>query len=191
MKNSRRAIFLDRDGVINENLTDNVRTWEQFRFEHGALEALSRPELASYVLVVVTNQSGIARGHMTEETVCEIHRNMIAEIERGGGHIDRVMYCPHLTDAGCSCRKPSPEMLFRSRDEFDLDLTNSFFVGDWVDDVLAARAAGVTPVLVRTGRGRKALTEMQSRGIPPPETYENLAAALTAILDKQHSTLPI
>jgi D-glycero-D-manno-heptose 1,7-bisphosphate phosphatase len=180
----RRALFIDRDGVININLVDNVRTWDQFQFERGSLDALARPELASYVVIVITYLSGIGRGHLTEATLYEIHDRMVREIERAGGHIDKIMFCPHIPEDQCTCRKPSPEMLLHSRDEFGLDLSKSYFVGDWVDDVLAGREAGVIPLLVLTGRGEKALQEMQTRGIDLPDVVPNLAAALDRILKR-------
>ena len=180
-----RAIFLDRDGVINVNRVDNVRTWEQFVFERDALRALARLAPTDFRLIVLTNQSGIGRGHMSEATVQEIHRRMIFEIEHVGGRIDRVYYCPHVPEDECTCRKPSPEMLLRGRDEFALDLAHSYFIGDWVDDIRAARNANAFPILVRTGRGESAITEMRAQGIALPEIFENLAAAVEWILQEE------
>lgn len=185
MIKKNRAIFLDRDGVINVNRADNVRTWEQFVFEEGSLEALARLGASGFILIVITNQSGIGRGHMTRATVDEIHFKMKQEIARAGGHIEQVYFCPHIPEDACRCRKPSPEMLLRGRDEFNLDMARSYFIGDWVDDVRAARAAGVIPLLVRTGRGRDALMEIAARGVPAPLVFENLARAVEWILEKE------
>lgn len=183
-----RAVFLDRDGVINVNRIDNVRTWEEFVFECGSLEAVARLGNTDFRVIVISNQSGIRRGHMTRETVENIHRRMCDEVARAGGKIDDVYYCPHLPEDLCKCRKPSPEMLLRGRDEYSLDLAHSYLIGDWVDDISAARNAGVTPLLVRTGRGRRALQEMETLGIPVPEVFENLLEAVTWILEKELTT---
>lgn len=179
---TKRALYLDRDGVINVNLTGNVRSWEQFTFEHGSLDALARVGATDFVVIVITNQSGIGNGHMTRETVEDIHTQMIGEIIRAGGRVDAVYYCPHSKQDNCTCRKPSAEMLLRGRDHFELSLAESYFVGDWVDDVLAARNARVTPLLVRTGRGERAIATMQENGIPLPEIFDNLASAVDWLL---------
>jgi len=178
----RRAVFLDRDGVINVNHPDNVTHWDLFRFEEGSLAALARLRESDFYVIVVSNQSGIGRGQMSHAIVQEIHSRMISEIERAGGRIDRVYYCPHTAEEKCACRKPAPAMLWRGRDEFTLSMSDSFFVGDWIDDVRAARNAGVTPLLVRTGRGERALAEMQNIGMSLPEVFGNLAQAVEWIL---------
>lgn len=178
----RRAVFLDRDGVINVNHPDNVTHWDLFRFEEGSLAALARLSASDFHIIVVSNQSGIGRGQMSHATVQEIHARMILEIERAGGRIDRVYYCPHTAEEKCSCRKPAPEMLGRGRDEFALSMPDSFFVGDWIDDVRAARNAGVMPLLVRTGRGERALAEMQKAGMALPAVFDNLTYAVDWIL---------
>lgn len=185
MSNIQRAIFLDRDGVINVNRTDNVRTWDEFVFEKGSLDALARLGKTDFRIIVITNQSGIARGHMTRETVEEIHAQMSAEIARVGGRVDRVYFCPHLPEDHCACRKPSPEMLERGRAELNLNLQQSYLVGDWVDDIRAARHAGVTPILVRTGRGESALAEMRAQGENVPQVLESLAQAVEWLLARE------
>lgn len=180
----RRAIFLDRDGVINVNRPNNVKQWSEFCFENGAREALARLSRRDYFLIIVSNQSGIGRGQMTRAAVDEIHARMVLEIERAGGRIDRIYYCPHAPEEQCACRKPSAEMLRRGGAEFALDLGQSFFVGDWIDDVRAARDAGVTPLLVRTGRGEAAVQEMQRVEIPLPEIFTDLSQAVDWILQR-------
>lgn len=183
----QRAIFLDRDGVINVNRVDHVRTWQEFIFEEGSLNALERLGASDFRIFVITNQAAIGRGLMTREMVEEIHARMIQEIERVGGRIDRVYYCPHKPEDHCACRKPAPGMLWRGRDDFDLDLEQSFLIGDWVDDVRAAESAGVTPFLVRTGRGKRAVEEMRERGMNVPAVFENLDAAVTEILERAYA----
>lgn len=177
MQPVKRAVFLDRDGVININRPHNVTSWQEFVFESGALSALARLAATDFSLVVVSNQSAIGRGQMTRAAVDEIHAQMQRAIERAGGRLDRIYYCPHAPQEQCACRKPSPEMLWRGRAELGVDLTQSFFIGDWIDDVRAARGAGVTPLLVRTGRGLAAQQEIERSALPPPLIFENLAAA--------------
>ncbi|RIK16819.1 MAG: D-glycero-beta-D-manno-heptose-1,7-bisphosphate 7-phosphatase [Chloroflexi bacterium] len=177
MQPVKRAVFLDRDGVININRPHNVTSWQEFVFESGALSALARLAATDFSLVVVSNQSAIGRGQMTRAAVDEIHAQMQRAIERAGGRLDRIYYCPHAPQEQCACRKPSPEMLWRGRAELGVDLTQSFFIGDWIDDVRAARRAGVTPLLVRTGRGLAAQQEIERSALPPPLIFENLAAA--------------
>lgn len=181
----QRAVFLDRDGVINVNRPNNVRTWEQFVFETRSLDALARLGASDFRIIVITNQSGIGRGHMPQSAVEEIHRRMIEQSASVGARIDRVYFCPHIPEDQCSCRKPLPGMLLRGKAEFDLDLANSYLVGDWVDDIRAARAAGVTPLLVRTGRGEHALTEMRAQNMELPRIVQNLDAAVTWILERE------
>lgn len=188
---TNRAIFLDRDGVINHNRPENVRAWGEFRFEPDALAALARLAQTPFKLIVVTNQSGIARGHMTRETVEQIHARMVGAITAAGGRIDRIYLCPHKPGAGCACRKPAPGMLLQGREEFQLALDQSYFLGDWIDDVRAARSAGITPILVLTGRGQQALAELESLNLPLPTIAANLAAAVDWILAAESISLSI
>lgn len=178
----RRAVFLDRDGVINKNRPDNVKNLTEFEFEHGVLPALARLATTGLPIVVVSNQSGIGRGQMTPETVEAIHRHMVLAISAGGGRIDQVYYCPHTAEQACPCRKPSPRMLEQARDELGLELGGSWFIGDWVDDVRAARNAGAIPLLVLSGRGILALERMRELDVPLPLTFQTLGDAVDHIL---------
>jgi D-glycero-D-manno-heptose 1,7-bisphosphate phosphatase len=150
----RKAVFLDRDGVINRDRLDYVKTWQEFDFLPGALEALrllaSRPD----PVIVVSNQSCIGRGLVARERVEEIHRLMRAAVEREGGRIDAVYYCPHRPEEDCPCRKPRPGLLLQAAADLSLDLRGSVMIGDDLKDLQSAAAAGVRPVLVRTGHGR-------------------------------------
>lgn len=151
---TRPAVFLDRDGVINDNINGGyVHEWATFRFLPGAARAIQRLNRAGLPVVVVTNQGGIGRGHLTEATLHEIHDRMLAHLAAHGAHVDAVLYCPHAPDAGCGCRKPEPGMLRRAAADLHLDLARSVFVGDHLTDAQAAVAAGCRPILVLTGRG--------------------------------------
>lgn len=147
------TIFLDRDGVINENRADYVKNWHEFRFLTGSHEAIARLTRSGHRIIVCTNQAGIAKGTIATATVEDIHQRMIAELFNAGGHIEKVYYCPHAKDERCMCRKPMPGMLFRARDELSLNLNDAIFIGDSITDVRAGLAAGVQCILVLTGLG--------------------------------------
>ncbi|MBI5668526.1 MAG: HAD family hydrolase [Chloroflexi bacterium] len=148
------AIFLDRDGVINQNRIDHVKSWDEFEFVPGALESIRALTETGLPIFVVTNQAVINRGLVTVEALNEIHSRMLAEVERAGGHITRVYYCPHDSNEECTCRKPAAGMLLQAAEEYNLDLKQSFLVGDAWTDVAAAVAVQAHGILVLSGRGR-------------------------------------
>ena len=149
----RPAVFLDRDGVLNENRSDYVKSWDEFVFLPNIFAPLRRLAQNHVAIVVISNQSAIGRGIVEVETVESIHEQMRLEIQHQGGRIDGVYYCPHHPDDGCNCRKPRPGLLLQAAEELHLDLKSSYLIGDAVSDVEAALAAGVHPIMVRTGRG--------------------------------------
>ena len=153
------AIFLDRDGVINYNRSDYVKSWDEFEFLPGVLEALAHLAKSPFRIVIVTNQSAIGRRLASRRGVEDIHSRMKQEICKAGGRLDAIYYCPHIPEDGCDCRKPRPGLLFMAAEEHKLDLARSWLVGDNISDVEAACAAGVQPVLVRTGQGNSILPE--------------------------------
>ncbi len=148
-----RAVFLDRDGVINHNRPDYVKAWEEFEFLPGALRALTRLAKSPFRIVVVTNQSAVGRGLVSKRSIRDIHERMQLEIRRVGGRLDAIYYCPHNPADSCECRKPRPGLLLKAAGEFSLDLKASWFIGDQAADVQAALAASVRPILLKTGRG--------------------------------------
>jgi D-glycero-D-manno-heptose 1,7-bisphosphate phosphatase len=176
------TVFLDRDGVINENLPGHVRHWDEFCFVAGACDAIARLTSAGHRIIVCTNQAGIATGELSTQNLEEIHQRMLAEINKAHGHVECVYYCPHGKQEGCFCRKPRPGLLLRARSELGCDLTNAVFVGDSMTDVQAAFAAGVFPILVLTGRGVEQLKQYASDVRRPFLVKENLLAASEAIL---------
>jgi D-glycero-D-manno-heptose 1,7-bisphosphate phosphatase len=175
-------VFLDRDGVINENLPGYVRHWGEFRFIPGACDAIARLTAAGHRIIVCTNQAGIATGELSTQNLGEIHQRMLAEIEKARGHIERVYYCSHGKQEGCFCRKPRPGLLLRARSELGCDFTDAVFVGDSMTDVQAAVSAGVFPILVLTGRGVEQLQQHAADVQIPFLVKENLLAASEAIL---------
>ncbi|HLV35166.1 MAG TPA: HAD family hydrolase [Spirillospora sp.] len=148
------AIFLDRDGVINENRTDHVKCWDEFEWLPNVQESICRLAQTGMPIFVVTNQAIINRGITPESVVQEIHARMVAKIRSAGGRIDKVYYCPHDSHENCGCRKPKPGMLKQAAQEWGIDLTRSFIVGDSWTDIEAGLTVGASGILVMTGRGR-------------------------------------
>jgi D-glycero-D-manno-heptose 1,7-bisphosphate phosphatase len=154
MTKLRPAAFLDRDGVINRD-HGYVGKWEDFEFLPGAIEGMRLLEQAGYALIVVTNQSGIARGYYTEEDFQELTRRMLEELEIHGVHVTAVYHCPHHPEGvvpelaiNCNCRKPAPGMLLRAAAEHGLSLQDSVMIGDKPSDLDAAKQAGVTKLFI-------------------------------------------
>ena len=145
------ALFLDRDGVINENRPDHVKCWDEFEFLPGVLESIRRLAETNLPIFVVTNQAVISRGHLSEATLNDIHSRMLDAIQNAGGRIDKVYYCPHDKRDLCDCRKPAPGMLKQAAEEYGIDLTRSFIVGDAWTDVEAGLSVGARSILVMTG----------------------------------------
>jgi len=146
----RKAVILDRDGVLNKKApkAEYVKTWSEFEWLPGAKEALALLSGAGCVVIVVTNQAGIARGMMEEADLDDIHEKMKLEAQAAGGRIDAIYQCPHGWQDDCLCRKPKPGMLFQAQRDFHLDLTRTFFIGDDVRDEMAGKAAGCRTVLL-------------------------------------------
>lgn len=178
------GVLLDRDGVINWNRPDYVKSWEEFTFLDGALVALRALATSPFRVAVVTNQSAINRNLVSRQTVEGIHSRMVEEIKRAGGRVDRVLYCPHRPDEGCDCRKPRTGLVFQAQSELGLDLARSYLVGDSMEDVEAARASGCFPILVRTGRGEAAARELASARATVPAVVKDLAAAVAFIQNR-------
>jgi D-glycero-D-manno-heptose 1,7-bisphosphate phosphatase len=149
---SGRAVFLDRDGTINIERPDYVKSWEESQFLPGAFDALRRLSSLKVDIIVVTNQSAIGRQVISAEVASGINRQMVGEVKRQGGRVTAVYVCPHAPWWNCSCRKPKPGLLLQAAAEHHIDLSRSFLVGNQLSDAKAAVAAGCRPILVSTGR---------------------------------------
>lgn len=163
----QRAVILDRDGVLNERppQAHYVRSWEEFQWLPGAIQAMKSLNGAGYKLILASNQSGIARGVMTEEDLAALHGRMENELAQEGVSLDAIYYCPHGWDDNCLCRKPLPGMLFQAQRDFHLDLTKTLFVGDDERDQQAGEAAGCQTALVTPARPlANVVQEYLSRG---------------------------
>lgn len=185
---SRRAVFLDRDGTMIEDV-GYLRHVEDIRLFPWTVDAIRALNAAGFSVVVTTNQSGIARGLLTVEDLAEIHAAIAATLEAGGARVDAYYYCPHHPTHGvvaefarpCDCRKPATGMVDRAVRDLGVDPAQSFVVGDTWLDVGLARATGAKAVLVRTGGGDNALANPQ-KGLAADAVVGNLAAAAGWIL---------
>jgi D-glycero-D-manno-heptose 1,7-bisphosphate phosphatase len=167
----RIGVFLDRDGTLNEEL-DYIRTPDDLHLFHGAASAVRKLNERGLTICVISNQSGVARGILTERDLVPIHRLLEQELQREGARVNRIYYCPHHPTEGiapynidCDCRKPKAGMLRWAEEDFNLDLSHSFMVGDSVVDMQAGNSAGATTVLVLTGYGKTALRQCERDGV--------------------------
>lgn len=155
----RPAVFLDRDGTIAFDVPYCSRV-EDFHLIPGVADAIARLALSGWAIVIITNQSGIARGFFSEETLDAIHKKMRADLSEAGTRIDGVYHCPHHPSEGCSCRKPAPGMILQAASELALDLGRSVMVGDSMSDVRAGQVAGCRTVLIRGDPPGDTLTDV-------------------------------
>lgn len=158
-----KLIILDRDGVINFDSEQFIKSPEEWKPIPGSLEAIARLNQAGYRVVLATNQSGIGRGLFDMATLNAIHDKMHKALAQVGGRIDALFFCPHTADSRCDCRKPKPGMFEEISRRFSVDLTGVPAVGDSLRDLQAAAAIGALPILVRTGKGEKTL---EAGGLP-------------------------
>ena len=174
-----KLVILDRDGVINFDSEQYIKSPEEWTPIPGSLEAVARLTQAGFRVVVATNQSGLGQGLFDMAALNAIHNKMHKAVNQLGGRIDAVFFCPHAQDAGCACRKPLPGMLLEIAERYDLTLAGVPTVGDSLRDLQAARAAGARPILVLTGKGEQTL---KSGGLPAgTEIHPDLAAAALAL----------
>ncbi|NOR43095.1 MAG: D-glycero-beta-D-manno-heptose 1,7-bisphosphate 7-phosphatase [Gammaproteobacteria bacterium] len=177
-----KLIVLDRDGVINHDSDDFIKSADEWLPIDGSLDAISRLNHSGYTVVIAANQSGLARGYFDIEAFTAIHKKLDDMLAKIGGRIDAVFYCPHGPDDACDCRKPKPGMLLAIGQRFNVPLKDVIFIGDSVSDINAAKNAHAKAVLVRTGKGVKAEKILQSASKSSVPVYDNLASAVTALL---------
>ena len=150
-----KLVILDRDGVINYDSDQYIKSPNEWKPLPGSLEAIAKLTQSGYKVVVATNQSGVGRGLFDMDTLNAIHNKMHHAVQALGGRIDAVFYCPHPADSDCNCRKPKPGMLERIAGYFNTSMDGIPAVGDSQRDLEAAAAAGAQPILVLTGKGEK------------------------------------
>ena len=187
----QKVIFLDRDGVINKKpaKADYVKTWEEFEFLPGAIEAIKLLTQNDYDIYIITNQAGIARGMMTEQDLQEIHAKFKKELEKYNAKIDGIYYCPHGWDEGCECRKPKPGMFFQAAGEHHLDLLKAIFIGDDERDLQAGDAAGCKTILVTSENDLLQIVNSLLKSRTEHVDYETLFDSLLKAYFKSNKNL--
>lgn len=175
-----KLVILDRDGVVNFDSDQFIKSPQEWKPIPGSLEAIARLNQAGFRVVLATNQSGIERGLFDMAALNAINLKMFNWLAQHGGRIDAVFFCPHSADTGCDCRKPKTAMFEEIAQRFNISLRDVPSVGDSLRDLQAAHAAGAQPILVLTGKGEKT----KAGGDLPPGTaiYENLGEAVKSIL---------
>ncbi|MGR9014833.1 MAG: D-glycero-beta-D-manno-heptose 1,7-bisphosphate 7-phosphatase [Gammaproteobacteria bacterium] len=175
-----RYVLLDRDGVINHDSDAFIKSPDEWLPIDGSLEAIALLNEHGYKVVVVTNQSGLARGLLDAAMLEKIHAKMQRLTEEKGGKIDAIYFCPHGPNDDCTCRKPKPGLLETFARDRHVKLTGMAVIGDSLRDLQAAEAVGASPILVKTGKGQKTLTENPNLNIPIFENLYDAAKYLTA-----------
>jgi len=172
-------IILDRDGVINHDSDDFIKSPAEWEPIEGSLEAIARLNQAGYGVIVITNQSGVSRGLLNTETLIKIHNKMRRMLAQVGGKIEAILYCPHGPDDHCECRKPLDGLFTELSTRLRVDLRDIPAVGDSLRDLQAAQSVGAKAILVKTGKGEKTL----AAGIPDNvAVYDDLAAVVADLL---------
>ena len=177
-----KIVILDRDGVINHDSPDYIKSPDEWLPISGSLEAIAHLHRAGYIIVVATNQSGIGRNLYSVCTLEAIHGKMTEAIKSHQGELAGIFYCPHHPDANCDCRKPRTGLLTRISEFLGSDLQGVPFIGDSLRDIEAAEAYGCKPVLVKTGNGTQTSLNLTE---PYPEIFADLHAAAQAITCKR------
>ncbi len=173
---ARKLIILDRDGVINRDSKEFVKSPEEWVPLPGSIDAIAWLSKAGYTLAVASNQSGLARGLFDRDTLEAMHAKLHGLVAEAGGHIDRIVVCPHGPDDGCDCRKPKPGLLLQLGSHYGQSLEGVIVIGDSLRDLEAAAAVNSRPVLVRTGNGAE--TEKKLEGeLADIEVFDSLADA--------------
>lgn len=176
-----RVVILDRDGVINADSPDYIKSADEWLPIPGSLDAIARLHKHGIRVFVATNQAGIARGKLSADDLDQIHRKMEQAVAAAGGALEHIEFCPHHPDDGCRCRKPGPGMLEAIASRAGVSLKDQYFVGDSLKDIGAAEAAGCQPVLVLTGNGEH--TRMQRPDLD--RVFDDLAGFTDAYLAGQ------
>lgn len=181
------GLFLDRDGTVNEEV-GFLSSPDDLQLIPGSAEAIRQANECGFKVFVITNQSGVGRGFLTEEQLLRIHETLLTRLAGLNAHIDAIYYCPHHPEAvteryrvACDCRKPGLGMLKKAAEEFGVDLRRSFVVGDRMVDIQSAHNCGATPILVLTGYGHEELELCRERGVEVPHVAPDLRAAMELI----------
>ena len=178
---TNKAVFLDRDGTINEEV-NYLSKVEQIKILPNSPKAIKLLNENGFKVIIITNQSGVARGYFSVQELENIHNHLKNQLLKDGAIIDAVYYCPHHPDDRCDCRKPKTGMIDRAKEEFEIDLSSSFIVGDKLLDLETGHRAGCKTVLVLTGYGSDELKEQKNWKFQPDQIAQNLYDAVMWIL---------
>ena len=178
-KNSYQLIILDRDGVINDDSPNYIKSPNEWHAIPGSLEAIAKLNRAHKKVAIATNQSGIARGFYDENMLEQIHQKMHDQLAIVNGHIDMIAYCPHHPNDNCLCRKPKPGLLLQISKAFNIPLTQAIMIGDSLKDCQAAQQAGCDFALVKTSNGQETLKSIQKDTI---SIYMDLAEVVASLI---------
>lgn len=179
-----RLIFLDRDGVINQDSETYIKNVDEFELLPGSIEAIANLSQAGFNVIVCTNQSGVGRGLFSMEELNEIHVKLHQLVDQAGGSISAIIFCPHVPEDNCNCRKPKPGMILDICERFNVDnISNIMMIGDSIRDLEAISNAGGIPLLVKTGNGKKTL--MKEKLPLGTLVFENLLEASEYIIEKE------
>ncbi len=179
-----RLIILDRDGVVNQDSDNYIKSVDEFIPLPGSLEAIARLSQSGYRVAVATNQSGISRGFYDVATLDAMHDKLRRLLAAVGGEIEMIAFCPHGPDDSCECRKPKPGMYLEIAKRMDVSLGSVPVVGDSLRDLQAAQAVGARPILVRTGKGERTIAK--GEGLEGIAIYSDLAAAVDHLLEEEN-----
>ncbi len=179
----KKVVFLDRDGVINQDSPDYIKCWEEFVFLPSSLEALRILTRKGFTLIVITNQSIIHREWVLPEVLEDMHCRLKATVASHGGRITDIFFCPHMPEQGCSCRKPKPGLIQQSCEKYAIDISDAIMVGDSAKDILCGKAAGCgRTILVRTGNGVMAQDALALDNVYPTVVVADLLEAARWII---------
>ena len=183
-----KLIILDRDGVINKDSPEFIKSPEEWIPIKGSLEAIARLSQAGYDVVIITNQSGIGRGLISADMLGQIHVRMMDHIQQHGGNVQSILFCPHKPSDECECRKPKAGLYHELAKKLSISFSGVYSVGDSERDLLAAREAGATPILVKTGNGKKTKQKINSDSngvLKDVLVFENLSKFVDALASKE------
>ncbi|PCJ24295.1 MAG: D-glycero-beta-D-manno-heptose-1,7-bisphosphate 7-phosphatase [SAR86 cluster bacterium] len=173
-----KVVVLDRDGVINHDSDNYIKSAEEWLPIDGSIDAIATLSKSGYQVMVATNQSGLGRNYFDEYALAKMHTKLCTMVEEAGGIVDGIFYCPHTPDQNCECRKPKTGLLKQIESEFSCSLSGSCFIGDSYGDIQAALAFGCEPILVRTGKGLITEQRIQKEGLSNISIFDNLASAV-------------
>ncbi len=185
VKSDKKLVILDRDGVINRDSDTYVKSVDEFILIDGSAEAIAELCKQGFTVAIATNQSGLARGYFTEHDLAAMHAKMLHAIEKAGGRVSSIAFCPHGPDDNCTCRKPLAGLITTIETDLSLSAKGSVMVGDSLRDLQAGIIKGCHPVLVKTGKGLKTLEKLQQHpepGLEDVAVFDNLSRATTHII---------